>query len=205
MNLHGETSANEPDLIRHALQGNGAAWEVLVRSHQEPVFRLAYLLLGDADEAEDATQETFIRAYRSLERFDLARPLRPWLLSIAANLARNRRRSMGRYFAALQRLLVSEPGSRASIEEKSFQNLEAQLLWQALRRLGQTDQQVVYLRYFLNMSIEETAETMHIAQGTVKSRLHRAMDRLRAIIERDFPGLREAGFEGAAFQEGSDE
>ena len=80
----------------------------LVRAHQTPVFRLAYLLLGSADEAEDVTQETFIRAYRSLGRFDTSRPLRPWLFKIAANLAHNQRRSMGRYLAALGRLFQVE-------------------------------------------------------------------------------------------------
>ena len=86
-----------------------------MREHQQAVFRLAYLLLGDADEAEDVAQETFIRAYRALERFDASRPLRPWLLRIASNLASNQRRSIGRYFGALQRLVFLDPeaGARA--------------------------------------------------------------------------------------------
>ena len=65
-----------------------AAWTTLVGQQQEAVFRLAYLLLGDADEAQDVAQEAFIRAFRALHRFDPARPLRPWLLSITANLVR---------------------------------------------------------------------------------------------------------------------
>ena len=79
--------------IESARQGDETAWVELVRLHQEAVFRLAYLFLGDPDEAEDAAQETFIRAYRALGRFDTSRPLRPWLLQIVANLTRNRRRS----------------------------------------------------------------------------------------------------------------
>ncbi|HEX7972939.1 MAG TPA: sigma-70 family RNA polymerase sigma factor, partial [Anaerolineales bacterium] len=129
----GETDAGrgEADRIGRARQGDGAAWEALVRTHQEPVFRFAYLLLGSAAEAEDAAQETFIRAYRALDRFDPQRALRPWLLSIAANLAHNRRRSIGRYLAALQRLGRSEPHSPDSIEEKTSRRMEAQSLWKA--------------------------------------------------------------------------
>jgi RNA polymerase sigma-70 factor, ECF subfamily len=68
---------SEASLILQARQGDGTVWEKLVAQHQEAVFRLAYLLLGDADEAEDVAQETFIRAYRALDRFDVQRPLRP--------------------------------------------------------------------------------------------------------------------------------
>ena len=184
---------DEADLIRRARRGEGTAWEDLVRRHQEPVFRFAYLQLGDADEAEDAAQETFIRASQALDRFDLARPLRPWLLRIAANLARNRRRSLGRYLAALRRLAPPEAGAAGRlVEESSTRRLEAEALWQAVRRLNPTEQQVIYLRYFLNLSIEELAQAMEVAPGTIKSRLHRALGRLREVIGREFPGLVEA-------------
>jgi RNA polymerase sigma-70 factor (ECF subfamily) len=114
------------------------------------------------------------------------------LLSIAANLARNRRRSMGRYLAALKRLLRTEPEATGrSVEEKQARRWEAQTLWQAIQHLNPNDQQVVYLRYFLEMSTEEAAEVIGVPPGTVKSRLHRALTRLRGIIQRDFPGLQE--------------
>lgn len=86
---------DEPTLIRHAANGDAAAWEPLVLAHQQAVFRLSYLLLGDPDEAEDIAQETFLRAWKYLKRFDSARPLRPWLLSIASNLASNRILALG--------------------------------------------------------------------------------------------------------------
>ena len=190
----------EPDLIARARQGDEASWETLVRQHQEAAFRLAYLLVGDADEAEDVAQEAFIRAYRALERFDAARPFRPWLLSIAANLARNRRRSVGRYWAALNRLLRAEPeritNATDRVAQLSAQQMEAQALWQAVRRLDEPDQQVIYLRYFLEMSEAEAAGTLRIPPGTVKSRLHRALKRLRVVIEREFPFLREELVDG---------
>lgn len=177
----------ESELISGACAGDAAAWEDLVRAHRQPVFRLAYLLLGDADEAEDVAQEAFIRAHRALAGFDAARPLRPWLLSIAANLARNRRRSLRRYLAALQRAFEGAP---AVAEPPDTPAEEAQALWQAIRRLGPADQEVIYLRYFLELSEAEAARALAVAQGTAKSRLSRALGRLRALIEREFPDLR---------------
>jgi RNA polymerase sigma-70 factor (ECF subfamily) len=181
---------DESTLIRQAVNGDAAAWESLMQQHQESVFRLAYLLLGDPDDAEDAAQEAFLRAWKYLKRFDAARPLRPWLLSITANLARNRKRSAGRYFAALMRAFRDEPAT-ARIEEKSLQNMEAGELWHAVQNLNMAEQQIIYLRYFLDLSVNETAQALQVAEGTVKSRLSRALEKLRSIIQQDFPVLSE--------------
>lgn len=180
---------NESDWIAGARQGDIGAWEALVRNHQEAVFRLAFLFLADADEAKDTAQEAFVHAFRALDRFDASRPLRPWLLRITANLARNRLRSAGRYWAALQRLFWEQREPAVNVEEKSLQRQEAQELWQAMRRLNLADQQVIYLRYFLELPEAEMATALNIAPGTVKSRLHRALNRLRAVVEREFPLL----------------
>jgi RNA polymerase sigma-70 factor (ECF subfamily) len=188
--LSGEAHPEEADLIGRARRGEEAAWERLVLEYQQPIFRLAYLMLGDAAEAEDVAQEAFIRAFRALDRFDANRPLRPWLLQIAANLARNRRRSAGRYVQALARMVRGEPEPVRRIEERSEQQWEAQMLWQAVRRLSTGDQEIIYLRYFLELSEAEAAETLEVAVGTVKSRMHRAMGRLREIISKEFPALR---------------
>ena len=186
---------DESTLVRHAIHGDAAAWEPLVLAHQEAVFRLSYLLLGDPDDAEDVAQETFLRAWNHLKRFDAARPLRPWLLSIASNLASNRRRSAGRYFAALTRAFRNEPTTSASTEEKSARHMESSELWKAVKNLSMPDQQIIYLRYFLDLPVTETAQVLQVAEGTVKSRLSRALDRLRGIIQQDFPVLAE-GHEG---------
>jgi RNA polymerase sigma-70 factor (ECF subfamily) len=189
-----ESDVTDPDLIELARRGDDRAWATLVRQHQEAIFRLAYLLLGEAGPAQDVAQDTFIRAFQALDRFDAGRSLRPWLLQIAANLARNRRRSRGRYWAALQRWWQarSEPdpvGANPDVEQERL--WEAHRLWQAIRRLNHIDQEVIYLRYFLELSVVETAEAINVAPGTVKSRLHRALGRLRQVIEREFPALQE--------------
>lgn len=177
------SNVNDTELIAQARQGDNDAWESLTRLHHESVFRLAYLIVGDPADADDVAQETFIRAYRSLDQFDTTRAARPWLLSITTNLARNRLRSVGRYLSALTRLAQPEP--------KPLSKDDSQLLWQAVRQLNSSDQEIVYLRYFFDMSEAESAETLSLPVGTIKSRSHRVLAKLRAIIERDYPELRE--------------
>ena len=160
-----------------------------MRANQEPVFRLAYLLLGDPDDAEDITQDTFVRAYKALKRFDPERPRRPWLLRIASNLAHNRHRSIGRYLAALTRFARQNP-DRIKLTTLKPED-EGQALWQAIRKMAKPFQEVIYLRYFLEMSEDEMVAALDIPVGTVKSRLHRALSKLRGIIERDYPELKE--------------
>jgi RNA polymerase sigma factor (sigma-70 family) len=187
---------SETELVSLARTGDGAAWEKLVHAQLPAVFRLAYLLLGDADDAQDVAQEAFIRAFRALDRFDASRPLRPWLLRITSNLAHNRQRSISRYMGALQRLVWSAPDlSRAAAgpgETPGPGPEEAHTLWQAVRRMSRADRETIYLRYFLDMSEAETARVAGIPLGTVKSRTHRALKRLRGIVDREFPSLRES-------------
>ncbi len=178
---------SESDLVRQAQQGDPDAWEDLVKGHQAAVFRLAYLLLGDPDEAEDAAQETFLRAWYALRRFDGTRPLRPWLMQIVSNLASNRRRSLGRQLNALMRFARQPGGPPAAVAED-----DSRSLWQAVRRLAFPHQQVIYLRFFLDLSEQEMSETLGVAAGTVKSRLHRALSALRKEIEKSFPHLQES-------------
>lgn len=129
----------DTDLIARARAGDEAAWETLVRRHQDAVFRLAYLVCGSADDAEDVAQEAFIRAYESLDRFDASRPIRPWLLQIARNLAYNRQRSIRRYLKALERFARNEPEPVTTVGAAETTHWDAQTLWQAVRRLKRQD------------------------------------------------------------------
>src|SRR5262249_19461604 len=112
---------------------------------------------------------------------------------ITTNLVHNRRRAVGRYLAALGRFFGSGESEvvASSPGDEQIQQWEAQTLWQAVRRLDGNDQEIIYLRYFLELSVAETAETVGIAPGTVKSRLHRALSRLRTVVETAFPALQE--------------
>ena len=178
---------DESDLIQLAVQHDEQAWETLMRTYQQPVFRLAYLFTGDPDEAEDVTQETFIRAFQFIDRFDPARSFRPWILSVAANLARNRLRGFKRYLAALQGAARREPPPATGNSLVPTASEDAQAVWRTARKLSLEDQQVLYLRYFLELTEEETSAALDVPPGTVKSRLHRAMGRLRARLEQEYP------------------
>ncbi len=183
-------SAEEAAWVARARQGDQHAWAQLVGRYREPVFRLAALIVGDAAEAEDVAQDAFIRAYLALDQYDAERPLRPWLLSIAANLARNRRRSIGRYWGALQRFFQTKPALVEDPPERTAA-ADARRLREAVAQLRPDAQDMIYLRYFLQLSEAETADALAIPLGTAKSRHHRALAQLRAIIETDYPDLKD--------------
>ena len=101
------------------------------------------------------------------------------------------RRSLGRYLGALQRAFQQERPAQKDVEEQSRQSSRAREVWEAIRQLKASDARVIYLRYFLELSVEEAAQAMDVPEGTVKSRLHRASERLRQVIEQRYPGLKE--------------
>jgi RNA polymerase sigma factor (sigma-70 family) len=192
----GEFDLTDLEAIRRAGQGDSQVWESLVQTYGEAVFRLAYLLLGDPADAEDVAQEVFVRAFRSWDRFDSSRPLRPWLMRITMNQARNRRRSAGRYWAAIERWFRLEGrdrvGGEATDDRSPVSGGEARMLRSAVERLGGKDREVIYLRFFLGLGEAEAAAALAVPPGTVKSRLSRALARLRDLVDREYPELREA-------------
>ena len=187
------TDAREPtedELVERARRGDGAAFAILVRDHQEIAFRTAYLISRNAADAEDAAQEAFVKAFRALGRFRRGAPLRPWLLQIVANEARNRRRSAGRRDAlALRAAAVEAPsGGAAPSPEGAVLDAERRArLLAALEHLRDEDREVLGCRYLLDLSEEETAVALGLRRGTVKSRTSRALERLRAELGEERP------------------
>lgn len=172
-------------MIARSQHGDQQAFAELVRRYQAVSFRVAYIITGSAEEAEDAAQEGFIRAYRSIERFRMDLPFRPWLLRIVANVARTHRGRVVRHLA----LSLREPApsdvatdGSGSPEAIAIADESAAELMTALKTLRLEDQQVIGLRYFLDLSEAETAAVLGCARGTVKSRLSRALVRLRSAI-----------------------
>jgi RNA polymerase sigma factor (sigma-70 family) len=151
-----------------------------VREHQEVAFRAAYLVTGSAAEAEDAAQEGFVKAWQALPRFREGAPFRPWLLAIVTNEARNRRRRAGRQAALALRAFEPEPPGP---EETATERADRERLLQIVGGLSEEHRLVIGYRYFLDLSEEETAEALGIPRGTVKSRLARALARLREQLE----------------------
>lgn len=159
------------------------AYEVLVRRHQAVAIRTAHLFAPAAD-AEDAVQEAFVKAYRALGRFRSGSPFRPWLLRIVANEARNRRRSAGRRAGlALRSLEDRRPDDAAPSPESAILAGEQRAwLLAGVNGLRDGDREVIAARYFLDLTEAEAAEVLGVPRGTVKSRLSRALARLRARL-----------------------
>jgi RNA polymerase sigma factor (sigma-70 family) len=176
-------SAADAALIERARHGDAAAYAALVARYQEVVFRTAYLILRDAAEAEDAAQEAFIKAYYALPRFNAGASVRPWLLQIVANQARNQRRAGGRRGAlALRATGVPAEDAAPSPESDALHAEQRQTLLQAVHGLRDDDRLVVAYRYFFELSESEMAVALGCARGTVKSRLSRALQRLRSAL-----------------------
>ena len=153
--------------------------------HQGIAFRTAYLLSGSAADAEEAVQDGFVKAYRALGRFRRGAPLRPWLLRIVANEARNRRRSATRHERLALRVAAEDrPGDAVPSPEAALLAVEhRERLLAAVERLPDDQRDTVTCRYFLELSEEETAVVLRVRRGTVKSRLARGLDRLREELE----------------------
>jgi RNA polymerase sigma-70 factor (ECF subfamily) len=166
-------------LVERARRGDTAAFEELVLAYQSLAFRTAFVIAGDAADAEEAAQDAFVKAHRALGRFRSGEPFRPWLLAIVANEARNRRRTRGRRAALALRAAVAEPGAAEDPEGAALATERRERLLTAVERLRDDDRDVLACRYFLELSEEETAAALGIARGTVKSRTHRALARLQ--------------------------
>ena len=173
-------ASEDAKLAERAKNGDTAAYEELVRGHQAVAFRTAYLITGDASEAEDAAQEAFVKAYRALGRFRPGAPFRPWLLAVVANEARNRRKATSRRRGLALRAARENPTGDTSSPEAAAVAAERRVeLLGALGTLREEDRLVIGYRYFLQLSEAETAAALGCARGTVKSRLSRALARLR--------------------------
>ncbi len=155
--------------------------------HGDVAFRIAYLIVGSAPDAEDVTQDAFVKAYGALGRFRRGRPFRPWLLAIVANEARNRRRSAGRRTALTLRVAEEiRPGDAAPSPEAVVLAKDRQReLLAALSRLSEEHRLVLACRYFLELNEAECAAALGVRTGTVKSRISRALERLREEVPAD--------------------
>ncbi|MDA0173443.1 sigma-70 family RNA polymerase sigma factor [Solirubrobacter taibaiensis] len=170
----------ESELIALASEGDGDAYASLVRAHQDIAFRTAMLITQDAADAEEAAQDAFVKAWRALPRFRAGEPWRPWLLTIVANEARNRRRSAGRRTALALR--VQPPRDDVSAEATVLAAESRTALLGAVAALRDDDRLVLGCRYLLELSEAETAAALGVKPGTVKSRTSRALDRLRGQL-----------------------
>ena len=176
------TGPDEPFLLARARQGDLAAFEEVVRRYQRRVYGVAFRIVRAHDLADDVAQEAFVRAWRSLDRFDLGRPFGPWVCRIAANLAVNHVRSPRAREEGLPEghaeTPSADPGPLGAILEEEAKRV----LDEAVARLGPEQRAVFVLRAVEEMSYEQIAEALGISQGTVMSRLFRARERLARAL-----------------------
>lgn len=175
---------DENYLIERSRDGDADAFEQLVRAHQGVAIRVAYLVVRDHSEAEDVTQEAFVKAYRSLPRFRLGSPFRPWVLKIVRNEALNRLRSSKRR----EQLAFREGndpvsgGAAPSSETVAVSHAERARVLAAVDQLPDRYRSVITHRFLLELSEDETASVLGLPIGTVKSRTSRGLARLRQIV-----------------------
>jgi RNA polymerase sigma-70 factor, ECF subfamily len=196
-----ESSGDATDidaLIQHCLSGDQAAWQTVVRMHRRKVFNIAYKFVGSVDQAEDLTQDVFIKLFRSLHTFDRRANFQTWLYSVTRNLCIDHYRALRKEREALNRDLDIDVLAPASTDRSPHQLLEAQdqatLLRRALQRLPTAMRTAVVLRDLRELSYEDIARTLDLPDGTVKSRISRGRAELarqvRAIRDEDAARLR---------------
>jgi RNA polymerase sigma-70 factor (ECF subfamily) len=173
----------EGDLLARARSGDVVAFEEIVGRYQRRVYGVAYRIVRRHDVADDVAQETFIRAHRALDTFDVARPFGPWICRIAANLAINHVRSPQSREEELPEGHAETPAPAAGNPLARVLDGEARaVLDSAMERLPAEQRAVFVLRVVEELSYREIAESLGISIGTVMSRLSRAREKLREAL-----------------------
>ena len=174
-----------------AREGDAAAFGVLVRRHQKRIFRLAVHLLRDASDAEDVTQETFVRAYRALGRFDGRSEPFTWMYRIAVNLSLNTirarkpsRRSTPADDPRVEALLVEKRSSFADPARVASDRELARALCEAIDELSESLRTTLVLVAIDGLSHADASAVLGCPEGTVAWRVHEARKKLRANLER---------------------
>jgi RNA polymerase sigma-70 factor (ECF subfamily) len=202
-------------LIQRCLSGDQQAWEEIVRLHRRKVFNIAYKFTGKHDEAEDLTQDVFLKIFKSLDTFDRRANFQTWLVSVSRNLCIDHYRSVRKERETIDRDV--DPGNLAPVAHGTSalaaleQRDRATLLRQALEELAPTLRTAVLLRDIQELSYQEIADRLQLPEGTVKSRINRGRTELarqikrirdtheRAVARRtpgEGPGGRESGVAG---------
>jgi RNA polymerase sigma-70 factor (ECF subfamily) len=189
------TEATDEQIVERVLGGELELYEVLIRRHNRRLFRIAYSIVENADEAEDVTQDAYVRAYANLGQFAGRAKFATWLGRIAVHEALARARRSGRTVNLGHReeqgpgddLMESLPSTAAGPEEQMIGKEVGALLESAVAGLAPIYRSVFVLREVEGLSVTETAESLGIREEAVKTRLHRARAQLRSDL------LRKAG------------
>jgi RNA polymerase sigma-70 factor (ECF subfamily) len=181
----------EPAVLKQVHQGNQEAFTQLVETYQRPVYNLCYRMLSDPDEAEDASQETFLRVYKNIKHYDAKRPFTTWLLSIAAHHCIDQLRKQRMVVISMDTTPNLDPPDGLPGPEASYFLMEDQKRVQAiLKTLNPNDRAAVIMYYWYDFSYEEIAQSLSLTPSAVKSRLHRA----RLSMAQSWPNQKGSNF-----------
>ncbi|MBN1681916.1 MAG: sigma-70 family RNA polymerase sigma factor [Anaerolineae bacterium] len=173
-------------LVQQTLDGDQQAFGQLVQLYERDVYNLAYRMLYNSNEAEDAAQEAFLRAYANLERYDLARSFKTWLLSITSNHCIDRIRRRRLTWLSLDEPLPPHPALTSDVpnpEQATLDHERNQIVQELLEKLSADYRLVVVLRYWYDLSYAEIANMLDTTESAIKSRLFRARQALAKEIE----------------------
>jgi RNA polymerase sigma-70 factor (ECF subfamily) len=171
----------ESQWLENALKGDDQAFTRLVETYERPVYNLCYRMLGNAQDAEDSAQETFLRAYLSLRSYDKNRAFSTWILSIAAHYCIDQIRKRRMQIISVEELPDPDlkepsPGMETGLSRKE----ERQRIQSLLHTLDPTDRAAVVMYYWYDFSYEEICQALSLTMSALKSRLHRSR---RAMAE----------------------
>jgi RNA polymerase sigma-70 factor (ECF subfamily) len=184
--------AEEIGWIEQTLRGEQAPFGQLMHRYAGAVYNLAYRMLGNAQDAEDASQEIFVRAYTRLASFDRTRRFSTWLLSIASNYCIDRLRRRRFSWLTLDDVAFSLPSHERGPERSALDHEQRDRVQAALRRLPDNYRLVTVLRYWYDMSYEEIAQVTGLTESALKTRLHRARHMLAEALGPEEKTLWEA-------------
>ncbi|HKR10362.1 MAG TPA: RNA polymerase sigma factor [Gemmatimonadaceae bacterium] len=176
------------EIIERCLNGDQAAWESIVRMYRRKVFNVAYKFVGRHDQAEDLTQDVFLKLYKSLDTFDRRANFQTWLISVSRNLCIDHYRAVRKERETINRDVDPSDFAPASPDTRVDTQLEQRdrvvLLRKALDKLAPTLRTAVMLRDIQELTYQEIADKLHLPEGTVKSRINRGRTELARQIQR---------------------
>ena len=174
-------------IVKECLEGHKGAWDMLVNAYSKRIFNMAYQFTGAYQEAEDMTQEIFMKLYNSLEKYDFEKNFSAWLLTLAKNhLIDQYRRTKWEKKSRddfNEHYLSAETSDRP--EEGVIREESKKMIWEGLRKLSSEVRMTLILRDIQGKSYEETAEIMSLPLGTVKSRVNRGRLHLAKILKEE--------------------
>ncbi len=177
-----EPHSEELGWIERSQQGDHGAFAQLVEAYQGPVYNLAYRMLHDAGEAEDATQEIFLRAYTKLAMYDRERKFITWLLSIASNYCIDQLRRRRAQVVTLDDIAYAIPSTAAGPERRALDQEQRTAIQHAINQLPDAYRLITVLRYYQDFSYEEIEAITGLSEATVKTRLFRARRMLQELL-----------------------